>query len=56
MAECIGCLTILGIYLLPTFIALAMHNINVLAIFLLNLLTGWTFIGWIASLIWAVLK
>ena len=27
---------------------------NALAIFCLNLLTGWTVIGWVAALIWAV--
>jgi len=46
---------LLGLYFLPTLIALVKHNINILVIFLLNLFTGWTFIGWIVLLIWAVL-
>jgi hypothetical protein len=45
----------LGFYFLPTLIALSTHNINVLAIFLLNFFTSWTIIGWIGALIWAVI-
>lgn len=45
----------IGLYFLPTLIAMARHNVNTLAIFLLNFFTGWTFVGWIASLIWAVI-
>jgi len=45
----------LGLYFLPTIIAAVRGNINILAIFLLNFFTGWTFVGWIASLIWAVI-
>jgi hypothetical protein len=42
------------LYLLPSIIGLRKRN--ALAIFLLNLLTGWTGIGWIAALIWSVTK
>lgn len=42
----------LFLYFLPTY--LARNKSNFAAIFALNLLTGWTFIGWIAALIWAV--
>lgn len=45
----------LGVYFLPTMIAIAVHNHNALAIFLLNFFTGWSGIGWLASLIWAVI-
>ena len=38
----------------PTIIALARHHHNSLAIFALNLLLGWTGIGWIAALIWSL--
>jgi Superinfection immunity protein len=41
-------------YFLPSIIALARSKRDTLAIFLLNLFLGWTFIGWIISLVWAV--
>lgn len=46
----------LGFYFLPTIIAIAMNNVNTTAIFLLNFFTGWTGMGWLGSLIWAVIK
>jgi hypothetical protein len=45
----------LGLYFLPTLIALSMHHHHVLPIFLLNFFTGWSGIGWIGSLIWSVI-
>jgi len=39
------------LYFLPTIIARDKHD--VLAIFLVNLLFGWTVIGWFIALIWA---
>jgi len=41
------------IYFLPSFIARHRHNFA--AIFLFNFFLGWTFIGWIIALLWAVL-
>ncbi|MEN8613689.1 superinfection immunity protein [Dehalogenimonas sp. THU2] len=46
----------LVIYFLPTTIAIARKRRNTGAIFLLNLLLGWTFIGWVVALVWAVKK
>ena len=46
----------LAFYFLPTIIALARGHKNALAIALLNLFLGWTFIGWVVSLVWAVTK
>ncbi|MFC1846897.1 superinfection immunity protein [Chloroflexota bacterium] len=46
----------LAFYFLPTIIALIRKQPNTLAIFLLNFFLGWTFIGWVVSLIWAVAK
>lgn len=40
-------------YFFPTIIAMRKNHHNTEAIFLLNCLFGWTFIGWVASLIWA---
>jgi hypothetical protein len=44
----------LVVYFLPTIIALAKKRRNTLAIFLLNFFLGWTFIGWVVALVWAV--
>ena len=42
------------LYFLPTVIALARGHHNGFAIFLTNLLLGWTLIGWVIALIWSV--
>jgi hypothetical protein len=42
------------LYLLPTIVGL--HKRNALGIFILNLFLGWTGVGWVIALIWAVLK
>lgn len=44
-----------GGYFLPTIIAIIRKKKNTLAIFLVNLFFGMTFIGWIAALIWSFL-
>jgi len=47
---------IFSLYFLPFLIASLRRHKNILAIFLLNLTLGWTFLGWIAALIWSVMK
>ena len=47
---------IFALYFLPTLIAFLRQHKNKLALFLLNLLLGWTVLGWVASLVWSVLK
>lgn len=42
------------IYLIPTFVAILRQKKDVLAITLLNVLAGWTLLGWIGALVWAV--
>ncbi|MBI1408162.1 MAG: superinfection immunity protein [Caulobacter sp.] len=49
-------LTVLGFYFIPTIVALARRHINTVAIGALNLLLGWTILGWIGALIWALLN
>ena len=44
----------LALYFLPTIIVLARRKKNVLGPILVNVLLGWTVIGWIAALIWAL--
>jgi len=42
------------VYFIPNWIASARKHHNANAIFMTNLLLGWTVIGWVASLIWAL--
>ena len=41
------------VYFIPAIIAHTRNNIQSKAIFVLNLLLGWTALGWIAALVWA---
>ncbi len=52
----VGVLFLFGsiIYFLPTIIATKRSHKNRVAIFALNLLTGWTFVGWAISMVWAL--
>jgi hypothetical protein len=43
-------------YFLPTMIGSIRHTEHGAGIFWINLLFGWTVLGWIAALIWAVTK
>ena len=42
------------VYFLPSIIAIARSKRDAGSIFVLNLLLGWTFIGWIIALVWAL--
>ena len=42
-------------YLLPTIVAVARKHPNKMAIILINIFLGWTFVGWLGALIWSVL-
>lgn len=44
------------IYFIPTYAAFKRGKRNAPAIFMLNLLAGWTFIGWVAAMVWACMK
>lgn len=41
------------IYIIPSFIAFARGHSNAVAICVLNILLGWTFLGWVISLVWS---
>jgi cytochrome c biogenesis protein CcdA len=45
----------IGVYFLPTFIAVNREHPDRYAIFIINLFFGWTFLGWIACLAWSVM-
>ena len=50
----IGVLLCLTLYMLPAGIGIIRGRSNAGAIFVLNLFLGWTLIGWVISLVWAV--
>ncbi len=44
----------LAIYFVPAIIAFARRDRHAVGILLLNIFLGWTFLGWVGALIWAV--
>lgn len=42
-----------GIYIVPTIIAVSRNHPNMAAIIALNILLGWSFLGWVAALVWS---
>lgn len=49
------CVTFI-LYFIPALVASRRKHANYLSIAVLNFFTGWTFIGWVASLVWACSK
>jgi hypothetical protein len=45
---------VIAIYFLPTLVASARNHNNSMAIFALNILLGWTFLGWVIAIVWAL--
>ena len=43
-----------ALYFAPSVVAVLRRHHNALAIFAVNLLLGWTFLGWVAALVWAL--
>lgn len=43
-------------YFLPSIIALCRKHHNLAGLIVLNLLTGWTVVGWIWSLVWSLMN
>lgn len=43
----------LAVYFLPWIVASNRGHRNTVAIFILNLFLGWSFIAWIVALVWA---
>ncbi len=46
----------LALYFVPSFIAVNKNKRNKTAIFALNLLLGWTFVGWVVALVWSLMR
>jgi hypothetical protein len=47
-------LTLFLMYWLPTIIAVVRHTPSALGVAMLNFFLGWTVIGWIMALVWAL--
>jgi hypothetical protein len=45
----------LALYFLPAIVAGSREHHHIAPIFVLNLLLGWTLVGWVVSLVWAVM-
>ncbi|MBQ6892998.1 MAG: superinfection immunity protein [Clostridia bacterium] len=56
IAAIIGIAVALFIYFLPFIIAILRKHPQKVAIFFLNLLLGWSFVGWVVSLVWSFIK
>ncbi|MCE9508103.1 MAG: superinfection immunity protein [Alphaproteobacteria bacterium] len=41
------------VYFLPAMVAISRNHLNAMAIFLTNLLLGWTVLGWVVAFIWS---
>lgn len=54
--EIVGLVGLMVVYFLPSVVAYARNKRNAGAILILNLLLGWTFVGWVVSLVWAASK
>ena len=46
-------LVLIVFYFIPSIVAGARNHRNGAAIYVLNLLLGWTLIGWVIALVWA---
>lgn len=44
----------LFLYFFPTIVAAKRQHRSAGAVFVLNLFLGWTFLGWVAALVWAL--
>lgn len=56
LSGLISLLLLLVLYCLPACIAHTKDHHNAGAILALNLLLGWTLLGWIAALVWALTR
>jgi len=45
---------IVAVYFLPSLVALGRRNPDITSVFLINLWLGWTVIGWITAIGWAL--
>lgn len=46
---------VVGLYLMPSFLAAKRKCKSGMGILIINFTLGWTFVGWVVALIWAVI-
>jgi hypothetical protein len=51
-----GLIIFLLLYFVPSVVAFVRHHHNQWAIFALNLLLGWTLLGWVGALVWSLTR
>jgi Superinfection immunity protein len=56
VCEVCGLLLVISLYFLPSVVAVSIGHHNAAAIVLLNVLAGWTFVGWVVAAVWAVTR
>jgi len=56
LLELMLIIVIIVLYFLPSLVAYFRQHRNILAIFVLNLLLGWSVLGWVGSLVWSFAK
>ena len=54
--ELLGFFAIIVLYFMPIIIASSRKHKNLKMITLLNILIGWTGLGWLACLVWSFIK
>ena len=54
IALILATIFLLPVYFVPTIVAAIRRANNLIGIIILNILAGWTFLGWVASLVWAI--
>lgn len=54
IATILGSVLAIVIYIIPSYIAYNRKHNNKVAILIINILLGWTLVGYILSLIWAL--
>lgn len=47
-------LFLFAMYWLPTIVAISRHTHSALGVAMVNFFTGWTGIGWIVAMVWAL--
>lgn len=50
----IGSFIALGVYFLPVIIAVYRKHNQILPITLITIFLGWTFLGWLAAILWSL--